>query len=174
MELGSQRSSLRIVHRGHCNGRWPYRILHSHQLQKGAREAWQTHSRRTSTTDDHWCHRSSHWPVLVRLVSLEALSCPSHMLTSLRRTSDPHIAWVPQVLSSALLGMGCLVTFWQGMNYIIDCYGFYSNSAIAINTFLRSIAGAGFPLFAPAMYHNLVRNTTHIRAFCYKWVLTIR
>ena len=75
---------------------------------------------------------------------------------SLQRTSDPHITWVPQVLSSALLGMGCLVTFWQGMNYIIDCYGFYSNSAIAVNTFVRSIAGAGFPLFAPAMYHNLV------------------
>jgi hypothetical protein len=41
------------------------------------------------------------------------------------------------------------------MNYIIDCYGFYSNSAIAVNTFIRSIAGAGFPLFAPAMYHTL-------------------
>lgn len=71
------------------------------------------------------------------------------------RTSNPNITWVPQVLSVALLGGGCLVTFWQGMNYIIDCYGFYSNSAIAINTFVRSIAGAGFPLFAPAMYQNL-------------------
>ncbi|ETI26664.1 hypothetical protein G647_10324 [Cladophialophora carrionii CBS 160.54] len=70
-------------------------------------------------------------------------------------TSNPHITWVPQVLATALLGMGCLITFWQGINYIIDCYGFYSNSAIAINTFIRSIAGAGFPLFAPAMYHNL-------------------
>lgn len=70
-------------------------------------------------------------------------------------TSDPHIIWVPQVLASALLGFGCIVTFWQGMNYIIDCYGFYSNSAIAVNTFMRSMAGAGFPLFAPAMYHKL-------------------
>jgi DHA1 family multidrug resistance protein-like MFS transporter len=70
-------------------------------------------------------------------------------------TSDPHITWVPQVISSGLLGMGCLITFWQGINYIIDCYGFYANSAIAINTFIRSIAGAGFPLFAPAMYHKL-------------------
>jgi DHA1 family multidrug resistance protein-like MFS transporter len=70
-------------------------------------------------------------------------------------TSNPDIIWVPQVLSSALLGMGCLVTFWQGMNYIIDCYGFYSNSAIAVNTFIRSIAGGGFPLFAPGMYHKL-------------------
>jgi DHA1 family multidrug resistance protein-like MFS transporter len=48
-----------------------------------------------------------------------------------------------------------LITFWQGINYIIDCYGFYANSAIAVNTFIRSIAGAGFPLFAPAMYHNV-------------------
>ncbi|EXJ96236.1 hypothetical protein A1O1_01362 [Capronia coronata CBS 617.96] len=70
-------------------------------------------------------------------------------------TSNPHIIWVPQVLSVAVMGGGCLLTFWQGMNYIIDCYGFYANSAIAINTFVRSTAGAGFPLFAPAMYHNL-------------------
>ncbi|KIW20841.1 hypothetical protein PV08_01419 [Exophiala spinifera] len=70
-------------------------------------------------------------------------------------TSNPNIIWVPQVLSVTLLGMGCLVTFWQGMNYIIDCYGFYSNSAIAINTFIRSIAAAGFPLFAPAMFHKM-------------------
>lgn len=70
-------------------------------------------------------------------------------------TSDPHITWVPQVLSVALIGMGMLVAFWQGINYIIDCYGYYSNSAIAVNTFIRSIAGAGFPLFASAMYHKL-------------------
>ncbi|KIX93942.1 uncharacterized protein Z520_10279 [Fonsecaea multimorphosa CBS 102226] len=81
-------------------------------------------------------------------------------------TSDPHITWVPQVLATALLGMGCLSTFWQGTNFIIDCYGFYSNSAIAVNTFVRSIAGAGFPLFAPAMYHNLgVAWATSLLAF---------
>ncbi|RVX68845.1 hypothetical protein B0A52_07500 [Exophiala mesophila] len=70
-------------------------------------------------------------------------------------TSNPNITWVPQVIATAFIGMGCLVTFWQGVSYIIDCYGFYSNSAIAINTFIRSIAAAGFPLFAPALYHNL-------------------
>ncbi|KIX06752.1 uncharacterized protein Z518_04728 [Rhinocladiella mackenziei CBS 650.93] len=69
-------------------------------------------------------------------------------------TSDPHISWVPSVLATALIGGGCLVTFW---NYIIDCY---SNSAIAINTFIR------FPLFAPAMYHNLgVAWATSLLAF---------
>jgi len=70
-------------------------------------------------------------------------------------TSDPNITWVPQVLSVALLGFGCMVPFWQGMSYLIDCYGFYSNSAIAVNTFIRSFAGAFFPLFTHAMYHKL-------------------
>jgi len=43
-----------------------------------------------------------------------------------------------------MLGGGTMVAFWQGVNYIIDCYGFYSNSAIAVNTFIRSIFGAAF------------------------------
>jgi hypothetical protein len=30
-------------------------------------------------------------------------------------TSSPNIIWVPQVISSAFIGMGMLVTFWQGM-----------------------------------------------------------
>ncbi|KAL1645923.1 hypothetical protein SLS61_008034 [Didymella pomorum] len=70
-------------------------------------------------------------------------------------TSDPNITWVPQVLSVALIGLGCMVPFWQGLSYLIDCYGFYSNSAIAVNTFIRSFAGAFFPLFTHAMYHKL-------------------
>ena len=51
-------------------------------------------------------------------------------------------------MSVAFIGASLIVAFWQGMNYIIDCYGFYSNSAIAVGTFMRSIAGALFPLFA--------------------------
>lgn len=41
------------------------------------------------------------------------------------------------------------------MNYIIDCYLMNANSAIAANSLIRSLLGAGFPLFATAMYHNL-------------------
>lgn len=48
-----------------------------------------------------------------------------------------------------------MVAFWQGVSYLIDCYGFYSNSAIAVNTFIRSIFGAAFPLFAHDMYRGL-------------------
>ncbi|KAN0112715.1 MFS general substrate transporter [Hyaloscypha variabilis] len=70
-------------------------------------------------------------------------------------TSSPHITWVPQVLAGIPIGWGILMIFLQGLNYIIDVYLWHANSAIAANTLLRSLAGAGFPLFATQMYHNL-------------------
>jgi len=70
-------------------------------------------------------------------------------------TSSPDITWVPQVLAGIPIGAGILLIFMQGLNYIIDVYLLYANSAIAANTFLRSLAGAGFPMFATAMYLDL-------------------
>ena len=70
-------------------------------------------------------------------------------------TSSPDITWVPQVLAGIPIGCGILMIFMQGLNYIIDVYLLYANSAIAANTLIRSFAGAGFPLFATAMYNNL-------------------
>ena len=70
-------------------------------------------------------------------------------------TSSPEVTWAPQVISGVLIGAGVLMIFLQGLNYIIDCYVMYANSALAANTFLRSGFGAGFPLFATAMYHRL-------------------
>ena len=70
-------------------------------------------------------------------------------------TSNPHISWVPQVIAGIPIGAGILLIFLQGLSYIIDVYLMHANSAIAANTLLRSLAGAGFPLFATAMYHNL-------------------
>ncbi|RHZ67725.1 MFS transporter [Aspergillus thermomutatus] len=65
--------------------------------------------------------------------------------------SDPNIIWVPQVISGVFLGAGVLLIFLQGLNYIIDCYAMHSNSAIAANSFFRSMLGAGFPMFALPM-----------------------
>lgn len=70
-------------------------------------------------------------------------------------TSDPHISWVPQVLSGILIGAGVMSIFLQGLNYIIDCFLMNSNSALAANGLLRAACGAGFPLFATAMYDRL-------------------
>ena len=70
-------------------------------------------------------------------------------------TSSPDITWVPQVLAGIPIGMGILIIFMQGLNYIIDVYLMYANSAIAANTLIRALSGAGFPMFATAMYNNL-------------------
>lgn len=70
-------------------------------------------------------------------------------------TSSPHITWVPQVIAGAPIGMGvCMITI-QGFNYLIDVYTKYANSALAANALFRSMAGAGFPLFATPMYNKL-------------------
>ncbi|KAE8349989.1 major facilitator superfamily domain-containing protein [Aspergillus coremiiformis] len=70
-------------------------------------------------------------------------------------TSNPNISWVPQVISGIPIGMGILVIFMQGLNYIIDVYMMFANSAIAANTLIRSGLGGAFPLFAVQMYHKL-------------------
>lgn len=81
-------------------------------------------------------------------------------------TSSPQTTWVPQTLAGIPVGMGIFIGFWQGLNYIVDCYGPYSNSAIAANTFVRSLVGAGFPMFATGMYRNLgVAWATSLLAF---------
>ncbi len=70
-------------------------------------------------------------------------------------TSNPHVSWVPQVIAGIPIGAGVLLIFLQGLSYIIDVYLMHANSAIAGNTLVRSMAGAGFPLFATALYHTL-------------------
>ncbi|KAF2723957.1 MFS general substrate transporter [Polychaeton citri CBS 116435] len=70
-------------------------------------------------------------------------------------TSSPHITPWPQIIAGAPIGMGIMMIFMQGLNYIIDVYKTNANSGIAANTFARSWVGAGFPLFATGMYHNL-------------------
>jgi MFS transporter, DHA1 family, multidrug resistance protein len=70
-------------------------------------------------------------------------------------TSNKNITWVPQVIAGIPIGMGIFMIFMQGINYLIDVYLMFANSAIAANTVLRSLAGAGFPLFATQMYHKL-------------------
>lgn len=70
-------------------------------------------------------------------------------------TSSPNVHWAPQVIAGIPIGMGILVIFMQGLNYIIDVYMMYANSAIAANTLVRSALGGAFPLFATQMYHKL-------------------
>ncbi|EHA20273.1 hypothetical protein ASPNIDRAFT_51421 [Aspergillus niger ATCC 1015] len=70
-------------------------------------------------------------------------------------TSHPSTSWGAQVVAGVPIGMGILVIFMQGLNYIIDVYLMFANSAIAANTLVRSSLGGAFPLFATQMYNKL-------------------
>ncbi|KAF3483330.1 polyamine transporter 1 [Arthroderma uncinatum] len=70
-------------------------------------------------------------------------------------TSSPNISWVPQVIAGVPIGFGLIIIFLQGINYIVDVYLMYANSALAANTLIRSLLGAAFPLFASKMFHKL-------------------
>lgn len=45
--------------------------------------------------------------------------------------------------------------FLQALNYLVDAYLMFAASAIAGNTFMRSLCGAGFPLFASYMFNGM-------------------
>ena len=70
-------------------------------------------------------------------------------------TSHPNTHWIGMEIGSVLVGMGLYMVFVQAINYIIDVYLPVANSAVASNTFVRSLFGAGFPLFGPTMFHRL-------------------
>ncbi|KAL8854679.1 MAG: hypothetical protein Q9221_000461 [Calogaya cf. arnoldii] len=63
--------------------------------------------------------------------------------------------WIVPTLSGLLTGFGLLAIFLQSLNYLVDAYLMFAASAIAANTFLRSIFGAVFPLFATQMFQGM-------------------
>jgi len=53
------------------------------------------------------------------------------------------------------VGAGVVTTFQSIQTYVIDSFTLHAASALAAVGFLRSLAGFGFPLFAPTMYKAL-------------------
>lgn len=70
-------------------------------------------------------------------------------------TSDKRIFWFAPIIGLVLMGFGFFTIFQAALNYLIDTFQKYGASAIAANTFLRSIFAAAFPLFVTPMFHNL-------------------
>ena len=66
-----------------------------------------------------------------------------------------HVHWIVPTVGGAFVGFGFLLIFLPCLNYIIDCYLFFAASALAANTFLRSVFGGVFPLFAYQMFVNM-------------------
>jgi hypothetical protein len=48
-----------------------------------------------------------------------------------------------------------ILIFQSIQTYVVDAFTLHAASALAAVIFLRSIAGFGFPLFAPIMYEKL-------------------
>ncbi|KAI0788630.1 MFS general substrate transporter [Abortiporus biennis] len=70
-------------------------------------------------------------------------------------TSYPHVSlWAP-LMSGLFMGFSVVWLFLGLFNYIIDTYLFVAASALASSTVIRSLFGAGFPLFATQMYDRL-------------------
>ncbi|KAJ5127195.1 Efflux pump bik6 [Penicillium atrosanguineum] len=70
-------------------------------------------------------------------------------------TSSPHINYWPSIIGVGLIGLGFTTIFQSALNYLVDTFTRYSASAIAANTFLRSMMAGAFPLFVIPMYNNI-------------------
>lgn len=106
-------------------------------------------------------------PELHRLpVSCLAGPCLTIALFWLAWTSNPNIHWSAPVLSGLLFGFGYQIIFISLLTYVTDAYKIYSASALAASVFMRSIAGAVFPLAAEPLYATLgVAWTTSVLGF---------
>lgn len=62
-------------------------------------------------------------------------------------TAQPSVHWAASVTAGIPFGFGMVLVFLSVMEYLIDAYTIYAASALAANTVLRSLFGAGFPLF---------------------------
>ena len=63
--------------------------------------------------------------------------------------------WLVPDIGLFLFGMGTIAAFQCVTTYLVDTYARFAASAVAAVTILRSLAGFGFPLFAPAMFRAL-------------------
>ena len=70
-------------------------------------------------------------------------------------TSSPKINYWPSIIGIALTGFGFTTIFQAALNYIVDTFTRYAASAVAANTFMRSMFAGAFPLFITPMYHNI-------------------
>ncbi|KAJ4250973.1 hypothetical protein NW762_011623 [Fusarium torreyae] len=70
-------------------------------------------------------------------------------------TSSPHLNYWPSIIGIGLTGLGFTTIFQAALGYLIDTFTRYSASAVAANTFMRSMLSGAFPLFIMPMYHKL-------------------
>ncbi|KAI5295899.1 hypothetical protein KEM52_006553, partial [Ascosphaera acerosa] len=70
-------------------------------------------------------------------------------------TAEKRTHWIGPNIGAFIMAAGVIPGFQGSQTYIIDAYTRYAASGVAAMAFLRSLAGFGFPLFAPYMYRAL-------------------
>ena len=70
-------------------------------------------------------------------------------------SAQKNLHWIMPNIGIAIYGVGVKIGTQCSQSYAVDAYTLYAASAGAAGTFLRSLAGFGFPLFAPYMYDAL-------------------
>jgi hypothetical protein len=70
-------------------------------------------------------------------------------------SAQAKVHWIVPNFGVLFFCAGTIVGFQCIQTYLVDSYTRYAASAIAAATVLRSLAGFGFPLFAPAMFNTL-------------------
>ncbi|OMP88507.1 putative transporter [Diplodia seriata] len=63
-----------------------------------------------------------------------------------------HLHWLVPNVGACVFACGLIVAFQCAQAYVVDAYTRYAASATGAAAFLRTLAGFGFPLFAPRMY----------------------
>ena len=70
-------------------------------------------------------------------------------------TAQYHVHWIGPNIGAGVFAMGMIIGFQCIQTYLVDAYTRFAASAVGAATVLRSLAGFGFPLFAPYMYKAL-------------------
>ncbi|KAI6783460.1 uncharacterized protein J7T54_005489 [Emericellopsis cladophorae] len=63
--------------------------------------------------------------------------------------------WIVPNIGAALFALGLILSFQCAQTYVVDAYETYAASATGAAAFIRTMAGFGFPLFAPGLYDAL-------------------
>jgi len=70
-------------------------------------------------------------------------------------SAQHRLHWIMPDIGAAIFAAGIIIGFQSTQTYLVDAYTRYAASAVAAATVLRSLAGFGFPLFAPYLYRAL-------------------
>ncbi|KAI0390899.1 major facilitator superfamily transporter [Xylariaceae sp. FL0594] len=90
-----------------------------------------------------------------RIMFVGALLTPLGQLVFAWTSLPVTIHWAVPIAFGIPFGLGNSFSFIYGANYLAGAYGMYAASALAGNTFMRSLFGALLPLAGPRLYAAL-------------------